>query len=482
MLSLAVRKRVVVWLLGQLLIPLAGMAVFPVFLALAFGEYEFALICAAVSAVFLVAGWAMARIEAPLDVRYSEGIVAIVIVFLIGATAMALPFVAEGLPWLDAWFESVSAITTTGLTTLGDVESRSLAFLFTRAWMQWYGGLVIVVLAVALVLAPGPAAQKLGETQVEAFDVVGGTRARARQALAVYLALTSLAFVLLVLAGVAPFDALCHALAAVSTGGFSSHNDGLRGLGGLQVQWIPIAMSFCGAISLTLYMRAWQGRWRDVIWDPGLRGLVIAILASTLLISIFMMTKDDLPWTYVLRHAPLLAVSAQTTSGFSSIDVGALDPASKLTLIGSMFVGGESGSTAGGIKIARLLILLALIRFILTRVRMPPHAVTKPLASGRRLGESDVYAGLTVVILHALVISLSWLIFVASGHGVLNALFEVTSAVGTVGLSTGVTNASLAPWLKGLLTADMLMGRLEVVAVIVLLNPMTWFGRRAEVS
>jgi trk system potassium uptake protein TrkH len=147
-----------------------------------------------------------------------------------------------------------------------------------------------------------------------------------------------------------------------------------------------------------------------------------------------------------------------------------------------MFVGGDTGSTAGGIKITRLLIMLALIRLVIMRTRLPPHAVSEPSLAGRRLENEEVYAALTVVMLHALVILLSWLIFVASGYDPLDSLFDVTSAVGTVGLSAGVVDESLTSGLKWLLTADMFMGRLEVVAVIVLLYPPTWFGRRAEVS
>ena len=183
-----------------------------------------------------------------------------------------------------------------------------------------------------------------------------------------------------------------------------------------------------------------------------------------------------------MRHAPLIAVSAQTTTGFSTLDVGALDSGSKLVLAASMFVGGDAGSTAGGIKIGRVLVLLALVRLVILRTRMPAHAVVEPRISGRRLDSPEVYAALAVVCLHVMVIGTSWLIFVAAGYDPMNALFEVASAVGTVGLSTGIANPDLAPGLKVLLTADMMMGRLEVVAFILLLYPPTWLGRRAEVS
>jgi trk system potassium uptake protein TrkH len=348
--------------------------------------------------------------------------------------------------------------------------------------MQWYGGLAIVVLAVVLVLAPGLAARRLGETESGAPDVIGGARTRARYALVVYVLLTAIAFFLLVLAGTTPFDALAYALSAVSTGGFSTHNNGLAGLGNLPVEWIPIGMASCGAVSLTLYAHIRQGRWQDAVRNKNLHAFAWTTLVSATLVSVFMIALDGLSLEDALWHGPLVAISAQTTSGFSSVDISTLSAPSKLTLIGSMFIGGDEGSTAGGIKIPRLLILMALVRMVLMRTRLPPHAVSEPVAAGRRIEESELHAALAVIILHAVVILLSWMAFVACGHDVLDALFDVTSAVGTVGLSAGIVNENLAAGLKWLLTADMLMGRLEVVAVIVLFSPATWFGRRSEAS
>ena len=470
------------WLLGKLLLPLAALAVVPLIIALTFGESQFALHCAEVALAFAVAGWLLARIEAASDVRPNEAMTVTALVFLIAAAGMTWPFAGAGLDPLDAWFESVSAITTTGLTTLEDIEGRSPAFQFMRAWMQWYGGLAIVVLALALVLEPGVAARRLAGTETEVTDIVGGTRTRARQALVVYVLLTTLAFAALLLAGVDPFDAITHALAAVSTGGFSSHNDSLAGLGGLAVQITVSVVSFAGAISLMFYVRGWQGRWGAIIKDPDLLAVVLACVASAMLVGLCMAIIGGRPWAEVMRHAPLIAVSAQTTTGFSTLDVGALDSGSKLVLAASMFVGGDAGSTAGGIKIGRVLVLLALVRLVILRTRMPAHAVVEPRISGRRLNSPEVYAALAVVCLHVMVIGSSWLIFVTAGYDPMNALFEVASAVGTVGLSTGIANPDLAPGLKVLLTADMMMGRLEVVAFILLLYPPTWLGRRAEVS
>jgi trk system potassium uptake protein TrkH len=176
----------------------------------------------------------------------------------------------------------------------------------------------------------------------------------------------------------------------------------------------------------------------------------------------------------------LLAFSAQTTAGFSSMPFAQLDAGSKLLLIFSMLVGGGLGSTAGGFKLLRLLIAASVIRLILLRTCLPKHAVIEPRLAGHRLQDEEIGAALLLILLFVAVVALSWLPFVAMGYSPLESLFEVVSATGTVGLSVGLTSATLPALLKGILCVDMLMGRLEIIAWLVMLYPGTWFGRRME--
>jgi trk system potassium uptake protein TrkH len=179
-------------------------------------------------------------------------------------------------------------------------------------------------------------------------------------------------------------------------------------------------------------------------------------------------------------HACLLGISAQTGTGFSSMTVGDLDDASKLVLILSMFVGGGVGSTAGGIKLLRLVILLRLLQLMLRRTALSDHAVMKPRLAGRPLEDEDLQRAMLVILLFTTTIAVSWLGFVAFGHAPLDALFEVVSATATAGLSTGITGSGLHPLLKTVLCVDMLLGRLEIVALLVILYPRTWIGKRAN--
>jgi len=190
--------------------------------------------------------------------------------------------------------------------------------------------------------------------------------------------------------------------------------------------------------------------------------------------------SGGMAWPQALRHGPLLAFSAQTTAGFSSISGTQLDAGSKLVLIFSMLLGGGAGSTAGGFKVLRLLVAASVLRLIILRTCLSKHAVIEPRLAGRRLQDGEIHEALVLIILFVSVVGLSWLPFVTMGYNPLNSLFEVVSATGTVGLSVGITSERLPSLLKGILCIDMLMGRLEIIAWLMILYPGTWFGRRME--
>jgi trk system potassium uptake protein TrkH len=200
-----------------------------------------------------------------------------------------------------------------------------------------------------------------------------------------------------------------------------------------------------------------------------------------LLLVLILHIDNGMGWADALHHGVLLGASAQTTAGFSTLTVEELGASAKLLLILAMLGGGSVGSTAGGIKLLRLLILAKLIVFILRRTTMPRHAVAGARLAGRNLDDDEIQGALVVILLFVLTVVISWMIMVASGQDVLDALFEVVSAVGTVGLSTGIVSHDLATGLKLMLCLDMLLGRLEIVALLVLLYPPTWLGRRIEI-
>jgi trk system potassium uptake protein TrkH len=475
----AVRFRVVFKYFGQLCLVLVALTLVLLVMSLIFGDATISLRYGIVIGGLAALGTSLARLRAPSRVQANEGMVLVALMFVFTPLVMSYPMMGFGLGFLDAFFEAISGVTTTGLSTKATLVGAPPPFLFARAWMQWYGGLGIVVFSLALVMQPGPVAKGLTVTETEADDLVGGTRAHARQVLKVYGILTALGIIGSWSVGVEFIDAVQYTFAAVSTGGFAPNDGSLATPVWTAQMWITL-LCLAGAIPLTFYHRMVMEKHRVAVDFLQLQAVVIASMVVSLAVGAAMRLSGGMAWPQVLHHAPLLAFSAQTTTGFSSMPCSQLDAGSKLVLIFSMLVGGGAGSTAGGFKLLRLLIAASVFRLILLRTCLPKHAVIEPRLAGRRLQDEEIHAALLLIVLFVAVVALSWLPFVAMGYSPLDSLFEVVSATGTVGLSVGLTSATLPVMLKGILCVDMLMGRLEIIAWLVMLYPGTWLGRRME--
>lgn len=477
----AVRGPVLAKYLGQLALTLSVLMLVPVAVSLVYGEFTPGLRYLGTAVTLFVLALPTLRLRVGTSIQVNEALSIVALAFLISPLLMVYPMMGAGIAPMDALFEAVSAVTTTGLTTLGSIEDKTRTFLFARAWAQWYGGLGIVVLSVALLMGHDIAARRLTEPSA-GEPLVMTARSYARRMLAIYAVLTVLGVVLVWLVVGDGFTAVTHTLAAVSTGGFSSFDDNLGGIAAWPARYLIAGFGLLGAMPLALYYRVYQHGWRELSADVELRSLLVAVAIVTLLLYGFMHAGGTASAGEELRQALLLGISAQTTTGFSSFDLQQLDPASKLVVVASMAVGGGVGSTAGGIKILRVLILLRVVKLVIQRSAMPSHAVLVARLGGRALESRDVVWALVLLLLFVGVVMSSWTAFVAFDYAPLDALFEVVSATGTVGLSTGISGAELHWSLKLILCLDMLFGRLEFIALIVVLYPRTWIGKRATAA
>ena len=476
----SVRPLPVLKYFGQLCIVLALLTLVPLVVSILLGDYRVALRYSIVLVGVFTMGFFLQRLPTPKRIQTNEAMVVTALVFLFAAMVMTWPTMGSGLSFIDALFETISAVTTTGLSVTASVADKPAIFLFSRSWMQWVGGLGIIILSVATMIRPGLAAKRIGDLEDYEEDLVGGTRAHARRVLIIYSILTGFGIIALGLLGAGWFNSVIYSLSAVSTGGFSPHNASLAGFSSQWLQAMVILLSMAGAIPLVLYFRSFKEGGRVLIRDRQLQWLIISGVVTALLVAWFLFNQDGFGWIQALRHGALNAFSAHTTAGFSTLDISQINAGAKLTLIFSMFIGGAAGSTAGGIKILRLLILVQLLYIFLQRAGMPKQAVAEASLGRRRLETDEIQNALSIVFIFMTFIAISWLVFVGMGHNPLDSLFEVVSAIGTVGLSTGIAAPELHPILKGVLCADMLLGRLEIIAWLVLFYPRTWIGRRLE--
>lgn len=475
-LSFAVRPRVLARLTGRVALLLTGINAPLVLLSLIDQEWEGAAAHAGVLAALLGLWVLLSRGKPAAVPQTNEAMVLSAIAFGLGSAALALPWWAEGVPFIDALFEGVSAVTTTGLSTLDSVENKPWSFLFARAWGQWSGGLMIVLLALFLTLERGAVAGRWLSYQLTAEEVMLGARAWMRTMTIVYGVLSLTGIGAYLAAGLDPWAALLHGLTTVCGGGFSTDDASLGGVGGRAVQVVGMLGGVLGAISFLIWPQLRRGRWREVLGAPELRAFAaLCILGSAVLFGTMTLVAG-LPWRETLWDAALMSLSCQATTGFTTLDLAPLDAASKLVMTVQMLLGGDTASTAGGIKMFRLIAMLRLVQSAIARTALAPHAVIPA-----RVGEMDVIRGTaTVVTLFAVMLTLSWGIFLGAGIDPVDALYDCASALSTCGASVGVASHGLAWPLKLVLTVTMLVGRLEIVAFLVLAYPRTWIGRRQD--
>ena len=479
-LTYSVRLLPVLKYFGQLCIVLAVLTLVPLIVSIIFGNYGATFRYSIVAVGVFVTGFLLGRLPTPKRIQTNEAMVISALIFLFTPMVMTWPTMASGLSFVDALFETISGVTTTGLSTVASVADKEATFLFSRAWMQWVGGLGIVILFVATMIQPGLAAKRIGYLENYEEDLVGIARTHARHVLIGYSILTCFGIAVLGFLGAGWFNGVVYSLSAVSTGGFSPHDASLAALGNGWLQVMVMLLSMAGAVPRALYFRSFRRGGFVLLRDRQFQGLIAAGVLTGLATAWFLFSQGGLTWLQALHHGVLNAFSAQSTGGFSTLDISQISAGAKVTLIFSMFLGGGVGSTAGGIKILRLLILAQVVYVFLQRASMPRQAVAVATLAGRRVEADEIQNALGIVSVFLAFIAISWLIFVGMGHNPLDSLFEVVSAIGTVGLSTGISAPELHPVLKGVLCADMLLGRLEILAWLVLFCPRTWIGRRLE--
>ncbi|MEL6516524.1 MAG: potassium transporter TrkG [Pseudomonadota bacterium] len=409
------------------------------------------------------------------DLRRIEAVVSLALIFVISTVIAAPAFVVLGMPWLDALFEAASGITTTGLSVATNSDSWPISAHLLRGWLQWCGGVVVAVAGVALLMDSQSAAQVLGKEAVGRSDVFGSTRAKARLVLTSYVAITVFGIAMSIPLFPGWWEGPMIVLAAVSTGGFAPRGSSLAEYS-LVAQGFAIFLCVTTAVSLLFYAVAWR-RGLRVAWQRGTVPITLGLLAGGATIYglaqlAFAGATAREAYASILNY-----LSAQTTAGFSA---GPIVPVGPLTLIllVAMLLGGDLGSTTGGLKTARTSVLKRIVGLVFLRLRMPNRALSHLKVGDKRADDEAILMAAALLAIYLFAALILWGAFYAAGHPVLPALFDAMSALSCVGLSTGVIGPELAPHLKALTILAMLLGRLEFFVLIALFLPSTWISRR----
>jgi trk system potassium uptake protein TrkH len=480
------RAGAVLYTISSLLL-LAGLFMMSgIVVALIYGERREMVAFAAAAGVALlcsVSGFLSFRPFRDATLLTRDGFLVVVLSWLVVCTFGALPYVISGaIPsYTDAFFETMSGFTTTGATLLGDLEAMPRSILFWRSLTQWLGGMGIVVLTVAILPRLGIGGLKLmrseapGPTLEKLTPRVAGT---AKILWLIYLGLTVMEAVLLLAAGLPLFDALTHTFSTIATGGFSPRTESVGAYESPFVHVVVTVFMLLAAVNFSLYYQAIRGRPGKLLGNLELRTFIGIYVLAALVLTLAVTGPVYQSLGQGVRFAAFQAASLLTGTGFTTANYDAWPNLARAVLLVIMFIGGCSGSTAGGIKVIRVATLFrqALNEF---KFLIHPQGIFTLRVGDRRVKKDIMYPVAMFFFLYIGLILLTTLIVAGASGDLTTAITTGLATVGNVGPGFGAIgpaqNYAFYPdAVKWWLSFAMLTGRLEVYSVLVLLTPAFW--------
>ena len=400
----------------------------------------------------------------------------------------ALPFFLSGqIPsYVDAFFEMVSGFTTTGASILTDVEALSRCNLFWRSFSHWLGGMGVLVFLLAVV----PGARKNGGTGIYLMraespgpsvdKLTPHLRQTAMILYGIYILLTALCIVCLLLGGMPVFDSFCIAFGTAGTGGFAIKNSSMGGYSYF-LQTVVTVFMFLFGVNFSLYYMLLLRKFKAVFKNEELRLYFGIAAGSIVLIAINISRMYNTVYESV-HHAAFQVVSIMTTTGYGTVDFEQWPAFSKAILLSLMFIGASAGSTGGGLKVSRVLLLMKSIRRTI-RKALHPRRVQPVYMDGRAVSEEICDNVNAYLAIYCVILVLSFAIISVDGFSIGTNFSAVASCFNNIGpgfeLVGATQNFSIYSDLsKIILSLDMLLGRLEIFPLLLLLSPDTWSRRR----
>ena len=432
-------------------------------------------------AVALILAWIGRNADKTMRIR--DALFVVTVGWLAAGLLGALPYLWSGAIThpVDALFETFSGFTTTGSTILTDIEALPIGIHFWRVTTHWLGGLGIVVIFVALFPQLGVGAKHLFKSEVPG-PITEGLRPKIKQtALAlwwIYVGLTAIETLLLWLCGLSVFDALAHAMSNIATGGFSTRNASIGAYESAQVEYVVCLFMYLAGVNFALHYAALSGRARSFYRDVEWRYFTGIIIVATLIIALLILPLHDGSLETAFRKSLFQVLALLTGTGFGSDDYEFWPLLCQVILITLMFIGGSAGSTSGGMKVSRVIILLKSAAIEIAHAAKP-HAV-KIVKLGRTAIRDDVVKQVmayAVVFMCTVLLCTVWL--TATGEDMITAFAASLACVANVGPGFGEVGPTdhfghLSASAKLVLSFGMVLGRLEFFTVLALLLPSGW--------
>ena len=468
--------------IGHLLYMFAVAFAPPLILALVQQQFDVAGHFAAALAAAAGCGWAMKRrLPRNPTLRRAEAMAIVAGTWLVVGVFSAIPYMFAGLSVVNAVFESISGLTTTGATILTDFSAYGEPFFLWRAMTQWFGGLGVIALFVVVLPRLGIAGRQLffAEASISTSEGIS-TRIRgaAQKLWVLYAGLTLLLALLLLRTGFDPFNAVVHALTTMSAGGFSPDPRSIQGFGNRAAEWILVVFMVLAGTSFPLQWRLFSGRVFSFFRDGEFR-VYLAVMGITTLVLAFVLGSGA-PDEQSFRASAFQVTSMASSTGYASVDFEQWQMAAKALLVVAMIAGGCAGSACGGPKVVRYILMAKFLRREMTQV-LHPSAVLPIRYHGRPIALSILRAVTALVFLYVigyLVVGLLLMMIepsvdlhlgMSASLACMGNIGPAFGPAGPMGSYDGFSDIS-----KVLLTLAMWMGRLELITVLALFHPHVW--------
>lgn len=472
----------IIYILGRMLGVEGAVLLIPALVSLIYGEKEglaFVGVAVVLGVIFLIFGR-----KKPKNCRIygKEGFVIVGLAWILWSLFGALPFTLTGsIPaYIDAFFETVSGFTTTGSTILTDIEALPMGVNFWRCLTHWIGGMGVLVFVMMITSLDDMGAMPLMRAEMpgpEADKLVPKARNTATILYGMYFVMTAIEVVLLMFGGMNLYDALVHSFSTAGTGGFSNRNASVSFYDSAYIDGVITVFMILFGVNFNLYFLLLMKDWKSVFKNEELRAYLGVIAAAIAIITINILNIYG-NVIHAFRYASFQVASVITTTGFYTADYELWPELSKTVLLAIMFIGACAGSTGGGIKVCRFVVLLKSIGQELKKI-LHPNAVTVIKLNGKRVSQDtlrgiNVYFAAYVFILVAsvLIVSIDNFDFATSFSGVLTTINNVGPGISKVG---PVENFHMFSTLSKLVFSfDMLVGRLEIIPYLLMLSPDLW--------
>ena len=472
--------------LGLLLMIFSTSMLVPAIMGFAYGDGEsdaFLIGFAVTLTTGTAAWWPVRHVQRELKVR--DGFLVVVLFWMVLSLFGAVPLYLADRPDIsvtDAVFESVSGLTTTGATVLVGLDTLPHAVLFWRQLLHWMGGMGIIVLAVAVLPMLGVGGMQLYRAEtpgpIKDSKLTPRIRETAKALWYLYVSLTALCALVFWLAGMSAFDAVSHGFSAIATGGFSNHDLSLGHHDNPVIELAAIVAMLLGSISFGMHFTVWRSANPLTYWrDSETRTFLIMVLAATTVcvgVLLFSGTYVNVPEAVVKSMFQVVAIG--TTTGFTTTDYSVWPTFLPMLLLLGSFVGGCAGSTTGGMKVVRFILLAKQGTREITRLVHPNAEI--PIKMGAKvIPDRVIQAVWGFFAVYVTVFTAMFLVLLAAGLSELTAFSAVAASINNLGPGLGEVSSNMAglPALaKWVLCLAMLLGRLEVFTLLVILTPAFW--------